>query len=184
MNAFEQIYQCHWSELYNYSYNLLRDKAVCEEIVQEIFFSLWNKRQDLKITHSIKSYLFKAIRFQSINYIRSENVKRNYAANYSAFNKVTFDNSNEEHMHLSDLAGIIEKEVSKLPEKCQQIFRLSRNDHQSIKNIAEHLNISHKTVENQLTKALGHLRSSLGQFFSLSICFLSFAKTIYCLFEL
>jgi len=179
MNAFEQIYQCHWSELYNYSYNILRDKAVCEEIVQEIFFSLWNKRQDLKITHSIKAYLFTAIRFQSINYIRSEKVKRNYAANYSAFHKISFDNSNEEHIHLSDLAGIIEKEVAKLPEKCQQIFRLSRNEHQSIKNIAEHLNISHKTVENQLTKALRHLRSSLGQFFSLSICFLSFAKTIY-----
>ena len=184
MNAFEQIYQCHWLELYNYSYNILRDKDVCEEIVQELFLSLWNKRENLIITYSIKAYLFKAIRFQSINYLRSEKVKQNYAANYSAFNKVTFDNSNEEHMHLSDLAGIIEKEVSKLPEKCQQIFRLSRNDHQSIKNIAEHLNISHKTVENQLTKALGHLRSSLGQFFSLYICFLSFAKTIYCLLEL
>jgi len=105
--------------------------------------------------------------------MRSEKVKRDYASSYAAFTKATFDNSNEEHIHLSDLKEIIENEVSKLPEKCQQIFRLSRNENQSIRNIADLMNISHKTVENQLTKALRQLRSSLGQFFSLSILVLA-----------
>jgi RNA polymerase sigma-70 factor (family 1) len=164
----------YWSDLYCYVYNILRNKLVCEEIIQETFFSLWNKRQELQITHSIRAYLFTAVKFQAINYIRSEKVKRDYAASYADFKKQSYDNSNEEYIQLSDLKGLIEEEVSRLPEKCQQIFRLSRNDHQSIKNIADLLNISHKTVENQLTKALRQLRSSLGQFFSLSVLFLAF----------
>jgi RNA polymerase sigma-70 factor (family 1) len=151
----------------------LRDKDVCEEIIQETFFSLWNKRENLQITHTLKAYLFTAVKFQTINYMRSEKVKRDYASSYASFTNTTFDNSNEEHIHLSDLSNLIENEVSKLPEKCQQIFRLSRNDHQSIKNIADLMNISHKTVENQLTKALRQLRSSLGQLFSLSIVILA-----------
>jgi RNA polymerase sigma-70 factor (family 1) len=173
VSAFEQIYQLYWSDLYNFAYNILRDKIVCEEIIQETFFSLWTKREQLQITQSIKAYLFSAVKFQTINYIRSEKVKRAYASSYASFTQVTVDNSNEEHIHMSDLKGMIENEVSKLPEKCQQIFRLSRNEHQSIKNIADLMNISHKTVENQLTKALRQLRSSLGQFFSVTIILLA-----------
>lgn len=173
MAAFERIYQLYWSDLYNYAYNIIRNKLVSEEIIQETFFSLWTKREELQITQSLKAYLFTAVKFQTINFIRSEKVKRDYASSYSSFKKATVDNSNEENIHLSDLKGVIEKEVSKLPEKCQQIFRLSRNEHQSIKSIADLMNISHKTVENQLSKALRQLRSSLGQFFSLSILILA-----------
>ncbi|SEB00849.1 RNA polymerase sigma-70 factor [Pedobacter hartonius] len=174
IDAFEQVYQFYWSDLYRYAYNILRNKLICEEIVQETFFSLWTKRKDLKITHSIGAYLFTAVKFQTINYIRSEKVKRDYASNYANFKASYVDNSNEEHIHLSDLKSLIENEVSKLPEKCQKIFRMSRNEHQSIKSIADLLNISHKTVENQLTKALRQLRTSLGQFFSLTIMLLIF----------
>lgn len=173
VGAFEQIYESYWAELYSYAYNILRDKAVCEEIVQEIFFSLWTKRRELQITHSIRAYLFTAVKFQTLNYIKSEKVKRNYAVSYSTFKTILFDNSNEENIHLSDLKNLVENEVAKLPEKCQQIFRLSRNEHQSVKNIAGLLNISHKTVENQLSKALKQLRSSLGQLFSLLILILA-----------
>ena len=100
-------------------------------------------------------------------------MKKAYASSYASFTQVTVDNSNEEHIYMSDLKGMIENEVSKLPEKCQQIFRLSRNEHQSIKNIADLMNISHKTVENQLTKALRQLRSSLGQFLSVTLILLA-----------
>ncbi len=172
IDAFEQIYQCYWSDLYSYAYNILRNRLVCEEIVQETFFSLWMKRGELQITYSLRGYLFRAVRFQTLNYIRSEKVKKEYAASYIAFKKASFDNSNEENIDLSDLKNLVENEVSKLPEKCQQIFRLSRNEHQSVKKIADLLNISHKTVENQLSKALKQLRSSLGQFFSLLVLIL------------
>ena len=167
IDAFKQIYLQHWSDLYQYAYNILRNKTISEEIVQETFVSLWRRHETLKITQTLRAYLFTAVKFQVLNYMKSEKVKRDYAASYYAFKSASFDNSNEENIRLTDLKEMIETEVSKLPEKCQQIFRLSRDEHQSIKTIAEMLNISSKTVENQLTKALKQLRSSLGQFFSL-----------------
>jgi len=167
--AFKQIYKLYWSDLYRYAYNIIRKKEVCEEIVQEIFFSLWNKRQALQLTHSLQAYLFTAVKFQTLNYIRSEKVRKNYADSYAAFENNLVDNSNEENIYISDLKKRIEVEVSKLPDRCQQIFRMSRNEYQSIKNISDVLNLSHKTVENQLTKALKHLRSSLSGFLFLFI---------------
>ncbi|MDB5011024.1 MAG: polymerase, sigma-24 subunit, subfamily, partial [Mucilaginibacter sp.] len=147
ISAFEQAYELYWSNLYSYAYNILRNKMVCEEIVQETFLSLWNKREQLHITHSLKAYLLTAVKFQVLNYMRSEKVRKEYAAVYTAFEKFPYDNSNEERIYLSDLENLVESEVSKLPHKCQQVYRLSRNEHQSIKNIADLLNISHKTVE-------------------------------------
>ncbi|MGI4022861.1 MAG: RNA polymerase sigma-70 factor [Janthinobacterium lividum] len=164
MVAFRYIYKKYWLVFYKYAYNIIRKKEISEEIVQEVFFSLWDKRNTLQITHSLEAYLFKAVKFQTLNFIRSKKVRTNYAASYAAFENTTIDNSNEENMQVNDLKNHIEIEVSKLPDKCQQIFRMSRNEHQSIKNIADVLNISHKTVENHLTKALKHLRYSLGEF--------------------
>lgn len=142
---------------------------VCEEIIQEVFFSFWNKRNSLEISQSLKAYLFTAVKFQILKYIRTEKLYLQYAESYSAFRLGLVDNSNEESINLNNLKNTIETEVAKLPEKCQQIFRLSRNEHQSIKTISDLLQISHKTVENQLTKALKHLRSSLGELLVLSV---------------
>ena len=167
--SFRQIYSLHWSVLYKYAYNIIRNKDVCEEIVQETFFSLWNKREELQITHSLQAYLFTAVKYQTLNFIRAEKVRSAYAESFTAFESRLVDNSNEENIHLADLKKHVEIEISKLPEKCQQIYRLSRNENQSIKNISSLLNLSHKTVENQLSKALKHLRSSLGNFLFLFI---------------
>ena len=165
VSAFELIYQQNWSVLYSYAYNILRNKMVCEEIVQETFLSIWKRRESLGVTTSLKGYLLTAVKFQVLNYIRSEKVRKEYAIIYTTFEKTLYDNSNEEHIHLSDLEHLVEREISKLPNKCQQVYRLSRNEHQSIKTIADMLNISHKTVENHLTQALKQLRSSLGGLF-------------------
>lgn len=158
--------------LYRYAYNIIRDKNSCEEIIQETFFSLWNKRQELQITHSLQAYLFTAVKYQVLNYIRSQNVRTSYANSYSVFENQLVDNSNEENILFEDLKQRVENEVSKLPEKCQRIFRMSRDEHQSIKSISDLLSLSHKTVENHLSKALKHLRSSLSDFLILFVAFL------------
>lgn len=167
--AFKQIYERYWFDFYKYAYNIIREKEIAEEIVQEVFFSLWEKRDSLEITHSVEAYLVRAVKFQTLNFIRSKKIRTNYAASYTAFKNLAVDNSNEENIQVYDLKKHIEIEVSKLPDKCQQIFRMSRNEYQSIKTISNVLNLSHKTVENQLTKALKHLRSSLGDFLILLI---------------
>ncbi len=129
----------------------------------------------MQITHSLQSYLFTAVKFQTLNYIRSKKVRAAFVDTFSAFENNLIDNSNEESIYFSDLKQRIESEVSKLPEKCQQIFRMSRNEHYSIKKISDLLSLSHKTVENQLSKALKQLKLSLEDYLLLIfVPFLSF----------
>jgi RNA polymerase sigma-70 factor (family 1) len=162
-DAYECIYNDYWSRLYAFVYNRLKTKEAAEEIIQEVFFSLWTRRAELSLTHSLTAYLFTAVKYQVFNYIKADKIRKTYASNFSQY-KLT-DNSNEEYNQLSDLTNAVEKEVARLPEKCQQVFRMSRNEHRSVHDIAETLNISHKTVENHLTKALRHLRLAFSEYF-------------------
>jgi RNA polymerase sigma-70 factor (ECF subfamily) len=159
--AYESIYNDYWPRLYSFVYNRLKTKEAAEEIIQEVFYALWTKRADLTITHSLTAYLFTAVKYQVFNYIKADKVRKTYASHIEQM----VDNSNEEHIELADLAKAVEKEVARLPEKCQQVFRMSRNEHRSVREIATTLNISHKTVENHLTKALRQLRVAVSEYF-------------------
>lgn len=159
MSAYEAIYNEYWPRLYGYVYNRVKSKEVAEEIIQEVFFSLWKKHTELQLTHSLTAYLFTAVKYQLLNYLKSDRIRKGYL---SQLPEQQSDNSNEEHIAATDLKNTMEKEVSRLPEKCQQVFRMSRHEHRSITDIANTLNISHKTVENHLTKALRQLRMVLG----------------------
>lgn len=174
IEAYEHIYNRYWSRLYAYAYNRLKDKAAAEEIIQEVFFSLWMKHATLDLTHSLSAYLFTAVKYQLFNYIRTSQVRQHYARHFSQFLESTADSSGEEDIEAKDLKAAMDKEVEKLPEKCRQIFRMSRQEHRSIHDIAATLNISHKTVENHLTKALRQLR----------IAFLQHLWWLVCLFLL
>lgn len=162
MDAYETIYNEYWPRLYGYVYNRLKSKEVAEEIIQEVFFSLWKKHKELQLTHSLAAYLFTAVKYQLLNYLKSDRIRRIYLSHVAQSPGQQSDNSNEEHIAASDLKNAMEKEVSRLPEKCQQVFRMSRHEHLSVTDIANTLNISHKTVENHLTKALRQLRMVLG----------------------
>ena len=165
MTAYESIYNEYWPRLYAYVFNRLRSKEVTEEIVQEVFFSLWTRRTELQLTHSLSAYLFTAVKYQIFNFIKADKIRRTYASQFSLFEGKITDNSNEQYVAYADLINAVEKEVSRLPEKCQQVFRMSRNEHRSIQDIASALNISHKTVENHLTRALKHLRLAFREYF-------------------
>ncbi|WP_343668678.1 RNA polymerase sigma-70 factor [Chitinophaga sp.] len=157
------MYNEYWPRLFAYVYNRLKSKEITEEIIQEVFFSLWNRRGELSLTHSLNAYLFTAVKYQLFNYMKADKVRRAYASSYAQF--VDADHSNEQYMAYADLVNAVEKEVSRLPEKCQQVYRMSRNEHRSIQDIATALNISHKTVENHLTRALKHLRIAFREYF-------------------
>jgi RNA polymerase sigma-70 factor (ECF subfamily) len=165
MAAYECIYNKYWPLLYAYVYNRLKSREITEEIVQEVFFSLWNRRTALQLTQTLSAYLYTAVKYQIFNYMKADKVRKTYAATFSRYNDQLQDNSNVEYITYADLANAVEKEVSRLPEKCQQVFRMSRNEHRSIQDIAASLNISHKTVENHLTKALKHLRLAFREYF-------------------
>lgn len=170
--SFERLYEKYWEKLYDYVIRRINSHEVSQEIVQEVFVSLWEKRNTIQINTSVASYLFAAAKYQMLNYIKACAVREKYAENFRAFSASRFDNSTEESMALSELQGQILQGMSTLPEKCKEVFLLKRVQHLSTHEIASQLNISPKTVENHMTRALKILRVSLQEFFLLFIALL------------
>ena len=162
--AFQKIYNSYWDKLFAYTYNRLHIRETSEEVVQDVFFSLWAKRESIMITSSLSAYLYGATKHRLLNELRSVKVRKAYASDYASFINNLYDNSNVEQQDLNDLEHSIEARISELPKQCQAVFRLSRQEHIPNQSIAERLNISTKTVENYLTQALKYIRTSLGEF--------------------
>jgi RNA polymerase sigma-70 factor (family 1) len=156
--ALTLIYQEYWQPLFISAYNIIKDKNACEDIVQEIFLQLWLKRESLQIRESLKGYLLASTRYQVFRYIRKTPARQDL---FEQLDERLTTPSSEHTLMQKDLNQKIDKIVCDLPEKCQQIYRLSREEYLSHKEIAEKLGISTKTVENQLTIALRRLRISL-----------------------
>lgn len=170
--TFESLYNLFADRLYRYVYCRVRSKAQTEEIVQEIFVSLWRNRRKLEINTSVEAYLFSAAKYKILSFVRSEKVRKKYAEDFTIFASKHYDNSVEEMTDLMDLQFVINKRIAELPEKCQTAFRMSRIEHEPIPRIAEKMNISTGTVENYISRALKHLRTSLGELLAVVVlCF-------------
>jgi RNA polymerase sigma-70 factor, ECF subfamily len=155
---FEIVFKNLYPVLCRYALTLVSDKAIAEDIVQEQFANLWEYDNRKKI-HSIEAYLFKAIKNKSINYLRSystRNVKRLDTLVEDTFNSTTGD-----QLEFQELVGLIDEAIKLLPEKCSAIFFMKRFEGLSIKEIAEKLSISEKTVENQITIAIHKIAAHL-----------------------
>ena len=160
MEVFEEIYNRYWQKLYTTVYIRLKDKEAAQEIIQDFFTGLWMNRSKLHIHTSLSGYLFQSIKYAVLNYMRAEVVRMSYqelvllAANDSSC-------STEEYINHKELTEAISAGVNQLPPKCRSVFELSRNQYKTNKEIAGLLNISEKTVENHLTKALRYLRVNI-----------------------
>lgn len=157
--SFKVLFDKYYSQLTQTAYLFVKDSDIAEEIVQEFFIKLWIKKNEININSSVKSYLFQSIRFRSINYIRDH--KRIASEN---FELELINDSIENQFEDFDYDIIKNKLVAaidSLPEKCKIIFLLSREESLTYKQIAEKLDISQKTVENQIGIALKKLREKL-----------------------
>ncbi|WP_299463312.1 RNA polymerase sigma-70 factor [Mucilaginibacter sp.] len=162
--AFEMLYNKYSPKIYHVAYNLFRDKAICEDLVQELFIDLWTKRNNLNIS-SLEWYLKVAIKNRVLMYIRTKKATLDLSAIAMLTEKYTADSK----LLQNDISTILENNVERLPEKCRQIFTLSRKEYLSNKEIASRLNISIKTVENQMTIALRYLRAGLTDYLPMVI---------------
>jgi RNA polymerase sigma-70 factor (ECF subfamily) len=169
--AFEEIYHRYWPRLYSMGYKRLKIREAVEELVQDLFSSLWLNRHTAAI-HCLSAYLFSGMKYKVINYMRHEIVKQNYITRETDVRAV--DNSTEEALLLDDLQRALDREVKKLPAACQRVFTLSRHHNLSMKQVAGELGLSEKTVENQLGKAFKLLRANLKHFTFL--CMLIFVQ--------
>lgn len=156
--AFNTLFRCYSSRLYRFAFGYIRSAPECEELVQDVFTKIWEKRSDLKEDLSFKSYLFTI----AFNLIRKHFRTKVYSAEYlkSRIHN-DLDLQTTEKIAYDFTLQYIHDLVDRLPEKRREIFVRSRFEGQNIKEIASDLNISHKTVENQLTAALKFLRENL-----------------------
>lgn len=169
--AFEVIYLRFWKSLYGSAYARLKDKAASEEIVQHVFTNLWLRKDDLVLKGKLDHYLFSALKYEILNLWRKQAVQKKYASEYLFL----WNEGNEtvsDQLSFEELYNRMELEVEKLPERCRLVFILSRKQGRKSSEIASELNLSIKTVEAHLTKALKSLRLSLGDFLVLCIPFL------------
>lgn len=160
-NTLNEIYLIYWQDLFLSAYNVLKDKAACEDIVQDLFIQLWQKRETLQITTSLRAYLYTAVRYNVFRLIRTGKV-RGEVFEYieERMEAIPADHLLEQR----EMSLQVAKAVAALPEKCREVYKLSREEELSHKEIATKLNISTKTVENQITIALKRVRSSLNTF--------------------
>lgn len=158
--AFNEIYDRYFAVLYNSAYSLLKDVDLSDDIVQEIFVWLWQHREG-HLTDSLKPYLRAAVKYQVAKMVRHGKVKQTFyehaVANYQP--NITDDQSYE----VRELEAIIASFTASLPDRAQEVFRLSREELLTNKEIAARLNISEKTVENQMTINLRKLKVILGK---------------------
>ncbi len=158
--AFNSLFRAYAGRLYHFALGYLKSDVEAEELIQEVFTIIWEKRAGLKNELSFKSYLFTI----AFNIIRKHFRTKAQIAEYLRFN--TNDDSDirtSEQISYNSLLNYVTSLVNQLPEKRKQIFIKSRFDGLSIREIAEELKISHKTVENQLTDALKFIRRNLNK---------------------
>lgn len=165
VTAFTTIYNQHWKKMFYLAGNKLQNLAEAEELVQDIFLDLWRRREELKIT-SLSSYLSACVKYKVINALAKRNHQERYSLYTSHQPGLLADNTTEERLRLDELQHELMNETEKLPEKCKMVFRLSREQGYTQKQIATRMGISEKTVESHLSKALRTLRIGLSQFIS------------------
>jgi RNA polymerase sigma-70 factor, ECF subfamily len=161
--AFEQLFRTHYSGLCGYASKYVWDADQAEEIVQDLFYNLWNKKNNLNIDISIEAYLFRAVRNACLNYLKHQKVRRHHAdsvKNTAASDQIDSDDP----MEILELQVKIDEAVDALPPERQKIFKLSRYEGLKYKEIADELGLSVKTVEAQMGKALKTLREDLSEF--------------------
>lgn len=151
---FKAIFDAYWKRLFSYAFKIYKEEAICEDIVQEVFIQLWERTNDTEILN-LESYLFRAVKYGVANRIRDLKVTEDVAqaletSTDSSLPDVVLESQEAEHK--------IMLLIEQLPPKCKQIFKMSRFDHKDNTTIAKELDLSVRTVETQISKALKHFK--------------------------
>lgn len=155
--AFDELFGRYWEGMVGTAYNILSDKETSCDLVQDVFVSLWKRRHLVKIDN-VQSYLFGAVRMKVFEHLRKTKIRREHVDRMSFIVSV----SDADHRVINgELKQRIKESLAKVPERSREVFQLSRFEGKSNAQIAEYLNISIKTVEGHLTRALGQLRHDL-----------------------
>ncbi|PKP44218.1 MAG: RNA polymerase sigma-70 factor [Bacteroidetes bacterium HGW-Bacteroidetes-12] len=167
IGEFEKLFRNLYSPLCHYAFRFIKDMDSAEDIVQDLFYNYWKNREKLEITTSLKSYLYQAVRNKCIKTINHQQVKEKYN-NVLRLQGQDYDDYSSSNIETEELNQIIESTIDELPDRCKEIFVLSRYEGMKYHEIAQRLSISVKTVEANMGKALKMFRLNLKGYYQIS----------------
>lgn len=159
--AFKAIYLRHWNKVYGIALMKVRHAETAEDITQQVFVSLWERRQTSDI-QSLDAYLTTAVKYRCISHFESRYHRSTLS--FLDSTEVHADPSTEESLKHGDLARALERALERLPDKTREVFQLRRLHDYSVREIAERLGISEKAVEYHVTRSLKVMRHELREF--------------------
>lgn len=168
ITAFEMLFRTYYQPLCNYAYTFVQDPDEAEEIVQSTFLQVWEKKDSLEIRTAVKPYLYAMVRNACLNLIKHTKVKKQHAEVEMAVAERSVE-SVTRTVVATELEERIHRAMEALPEQCRLVFKLSRFEELKYSEIAEQLNISVKTVENHMGKALKIMREQLREYLPLIV---------------
>ena len=171
LERFETLFKFNHTRLCGIAYNLVRDKDIAKDIVQDVFFKMWKNRDKIDSTDKIEGYLMRATSRTALNYLR-DNWRTVKIDHESRLVRSLTAASGSDEIGFTELESKVRKAIDELPPKCKAIYILSRHEGLKYPQIAESLGISIKTVENQMSIALQKLRDSLKPFITPELIFI------------
>lgn len=160
---FEQLFKSHFAYLCNFANQYVHDKDAAQDICQKVFIRLWEKRADMDISQSIKSYLFTSVKNRCLNYIRDNKKYRSRLLDLDC-GDVDIAMEDDDHFAEAELQAKIDRVLDSLPPKCRQVFEMSRFEQLKYREIAQELDISQKTVEAHMSKAMKVFREEFAHY--------------------
>lgn len=167
--AFESLFKKYYQLLLKVAKFVIDDSEQSEELVQDVFVNVWEKRTNVNPEASFKNYMITAVRNRCYNHIKAKKKTHSIDDDETWQEELVADSRTESRVNFNEMQRAIEAAIDKLPEQCKIIFQLSRYEGMSYKEIAEALDLAPKTVENQVGRALKILRVKLKDYFPLAL---------------
>lgn len=159
--AFTLLYRRYWEDLFVTAAKTLRGKEEAADVVQDVFLSLWNRRNELDIKGSLAAYLHTSVRYKCIHYIEKNITRRDYLVHFAEVIIKSVSSNAEINLQVKEIEHTVNKTIAGMPPKMQEVYKLSRNEHLSHKEIAENMSISVETVKKHIHHALHLIRRDL-----------------------
>lgn len=170
--AFSTLFRQYYPDLVHFAHTFVKDRSTAEEVVQDVFIRLWENHSLFCVTVSLKSFLLKAVQNKCIDRIRHLRVRSQYQAAVLE-HPLLYENNTEQYLLYSELQRDLQKALDSLPDELSGVFVMSRLQGRTYAEVAGKLNISVRTVETRIAKALAFLREQLGDYFKVLLIFFS-----------
>lgn len=170
--AFEKVFKTYFKPLHAYAFYILKSDVSAREVIQQLFYKIWEKRESLSVHTSMKAYLYKSVYNECMLHLKKKKNKEAYLSHMLKQDSNKLAQGASEKIEATDLEIRLQKALNELPEQCRTIFQLNRFEGLKYHEVASQMGLSIKTIENQMGKALKRLRIALAEFLPLIIYFL------------